>query len=671
MLDRSLIDETFAAYHAMRALFHITLCLWLVPSAMSVRPNGFSQPPSKEEKSDTAKIDYHRGLYFKYQHENPDKAFEHITEAIELSKQVGDQRRLYVSYLNLNTYYWRKGELDKSKELLFEIKAPIFLIGYEDIEATYYMESGIVNELQGNYERAISDFLKAKRSYKDLGDHLGAAKCDNNMANCYWEMEDMDKALEYYQSALNVYRSIDAHVQAARTLGNIGLIYRSKGDYKKALKNYHLSLEMNLKHKDLWHASIDLQNIGAAYNYLGKHGEAKSYFTRSLEIADSIGSKKSVMYASQSLAALETELGNYDKAIQGLQHALEMAEELGSKEKIKNIYESFANTYEAMGDFENALICRRDYEKWKDSLINESQMKRVKELEIKYETAEKDKQLALLANEKKLQEKERARQATLKQMFVGGFLLMALLAGLIFYILRQRLKNQRTLATKNDQIKTANFQQRLSHLELKALRAQMNPHFTFNCLNSINRMILEGDTEDASRYLTKFSKLIRLVLESSKKNEVPLTDELAILENYVQLESLRFKGKITYRTAIDPAIDLDTTYIPFMILQPLVENAIWHGLMPKKEGGTILITIKKEGDLLKCSVEDDGIGRKNALSIKEKHPLKNTSLGLQLVEERLDLTHGEILRGTFGIEDLRDSHDRPSGTRVNLLIPMA
>src|SRR5690606_6348979 len=168
-----------------------------------------------------------------------------------------------------------------------------------------------------------------------------------------------------------------------------------------------------------------------------------------------------------------------------------------------------SDAYAGLGQYRLALEYRKEFEIWKDSLMNESHLNQVKEQELKYETEKKDERIQLLAKEKSLQEKEAQRQATLKRAFIGGLVLMVLLAVLIVYTLRQRLKNQKVLAAKNEEIREIDFKHRLSELELKALRAQINPHFLFNCMNSINRMILEGDNDNASQYLSKFSCLIR------------------------------------------------------------------------------------------------------------------------------------------------------------------
>jgi LytS/YehU family sensor histidine kinase len=305
--------------------------------------------------------------------------------------------------------------------------------------------------------------------------------------------------------------------------------------------------------------------------------------------------------------------------------------------------------------------------------MNEESAKQLNELQTKYETAEKDKQIVVLAGEKEIQEKEIQRQATLKRAFIGGLIAVVLLAGLVVLILRQRLKNQKLLAAKNEEIKEVNFKQQLSELEMKALRAQINPHFLFNCMNSINRMILNGETEDASRYLTKFSKLVRLILENSETPTVSLENELAMLESYIQLEALRFKGKINYQIVLDEMIEPESTYLPSMVLQPFVENAIWHGLMHKEneEKGMITIGIKEEEDRLLCTIEDNGVGREKAQVLREKSVLKSKSMGMKITEERLRLLSKEQLEQLVRITDLKDAMDFALGTRVDISIPIS
>ena len=291
------------------------------------------------------------------------------------------------------------------------------------------------------------------------------------------------------------------------------------------------------------------------------------------------------------------------------------------------------------GAHETALDYRKRFEIAKDSLSGESFANRIKELEVKYETEKKDKQITLLAKEKELQAKESQRQATLKNTFIIGFLLVTLLTIVITYTLRQRMKSQRLLAEKTTELNESNFRQRLTELEMKALRAQINPHFIFNCMNAINRMILNGDTENASRYLTKLSKLIRMILESTEANRVSLESELSLVESYIQMEELRFKKRIDYEITVDQSIEADSAYLPPMVLQPFIENAIWHGLMhqEKDKPGHIKIGVKENNEALICTIEDNGVGRLRSQELKEKTAFKMKSMGIKITEDRLNL----------------------------------
>ena len=331
---------------------------------------------------------------------------------------------------------------------------------------------------------------------------------------------------------------------------------------------------------------------------------------------------------------------------------------------------SLAEAYEKMGNYRLSLENRKLYETWKDSIASENHLAQIKELEVKYETEKKNQQIALLTAEKELQILEARQQAAWKKVLIGGIILITIIGGMIILMLRQRLKNQKTLAAKNEEIRSSHFKRQLSELEMKALRAQMNPHFIFNCMNSINRMILSGEGDSASRYLTKFAKLIRLMLENSENPTVSLEDELSMLKAYIQLEALRFKGKISYQISVDEAIDQESTYLPSMVLQPFIENAIWHGLMHKEGEGMIHIMIHEEENILKCTIEDNGVGREKALALKEKAVLKGKSMGLKITEERLKLLSKEGLQQLIRITDLKDTLDRSIGTRVDVAIPI-
>ena len=236
---------------------------------------------------------------------------------------------------------------------------------------------------------------------------------------------------------------------------------------------------------------------------------------------------------------------------------------------------------------------------------------------------------------------------------------VALLAGMFIWLRVRFIRKQHQL------------RERVMEYRQMALRAQMNPHFVFNCLNSIQQFIAVGNQEQALVYLSKFSKLIRLVLEHSGKSLVSLEDELEALKFYMELESLRVRGKFDYKIVVDPSIDTDMTNIPAMILQPFVENAIWHGVMNRDDGGIVRVSISaKEGGILMI-VEDNGVGRETAGMLNEWRKRTHKSVGIAMTKSRIELISGAKKKGVsfIKIEDLRDDNGNAAGTRVRIFIP--
>jgi len=205
---------------------------------------------------------------------------------------------------------------------------------------------------------------------------------------------------------------------------------------------------------------------------------------------------------------------------------------------------------------------------------------------------------------------------------------------------------------------------------MQALRAQMNPHFIFNCLNSINRFILKNEPQAASDYLTQFSRLIRLVLNNSKKAWIPLEDEIDMLRLYLDMEKLRFKDAFTYDFVCGDGVDPSSLFIPPLLIQPFVENAIWHGLMHKKGRGQVTLSFFVENDMLHCSIIDNGVGRSIPAQSGDTSSNAHKSMGIRITRDRLALINKELNdeKVIFSIEDMVDQSGMASGTKVNLSI---
>jgi hypothetical protein len=255
--------------------------------------------------------------------------------------------------------------------------------------------------------------------------------------------------------------------------------------------------------------------------------------------------------------------------------------------------------------------------------------------------------------------------------FLGAGMMLMIFSGvsLLWYNKKLRLKNK-DLEDKNEIIREVTH--KIQATEITALRAQMNPHFIFNCLNSIQLYTAQNNTEKATDYLNKFSRLIRFVLENSRSDKVTLENELDTLRLYIEMEAMRFRGKVSFQINIAQNVEKDAIQIPPLLIQPFVENAIWHGLMHKEEGGVIRIEVTQPNDcLLRFDITDDGVGREKAAEFKSKSATQNKSFGMKVTAERIELINQLYNTATqVQIVDLKNKEGKATGTKVVVEIPI-
>lgn len=243
---------------------------------------------------------------------------------------------------------------------------------------------------------------------------------------------------------------------------------------------------------------------------------------------------------------------------------------------------------------------------------------------------------------------------------------------LLFLFLVYSAYQYRILQIRRQERVRTDFEKKLANVEMSALLAQMNPHFLFNSLNSIDSYIIRNESKKASEYLNNFARLMRLILNNSRTNYISLKDEVESLDLYLQMESLRFKDKFEYEIRVGEQIDTASINIPPMLIQPYIENAIWHGLMHKAGGGKVTVSLEQRDNNLLCTVEDNGIGRARAMELSPKRPGNNRqSMGMKITEDRIDIINKLYDANTHvTITDLHDAAGTPCGTRVVLTIPI-
>jgi len=243
---------------------------------------------------------------------------------------------------------------------------------------------------------------------------------------------------------------------------------------------------------------------------------------------------------------------------------------------------------------------------------------------------------------------------------------LSVLIILILYLsVRFRIRQIKT----REKLKTE-MNKKIANIESQALRSQMNPHFIFNTMSSIQHYISNNDSDAAMKYLSKFAKLMRKIMDNSKQQVISVSEELDALNLYLELEVMRFDKKFEYIINVDKSIDQNYEQIPSMLIQPYIENAIIHGLLPKDGNGKISITLLRQGDTILCTIEDNGIGRKNSLEFKKNRVQQYKSMGMNITQERLDILNSSLKSNIFvEIIDLYNNGE-PSGTKVNLTIPI-
>jgi tetratricopeptide (TPR) repeat protein len=411
---------------------------------------------------------------------------------------------------------------------------------------------------------------------------------------------------------------------------------------------------------------------GEYYLFREDYATALPYFQKSISYQRQMNDRNQVMRCLQDLSKTNLGLGRDADALRDAREALALATATHARQNIRDGYQMLYLLYDRGGRMDSAYSYYRRYIVLKDSVLND-------QLKGKFASYGFQQQIRLLNQEKQLQDVCLREEMLTKKLLIMGIGVILLLGAIYVWIVRLKRKNEAHRRKRaEDELEIERLEgerakaallQRAKELEIQALRSQMNPHFIFNCLNAINRFILGHETEAASDYLTKFSRLMRMIMNHSRHSYISLADELEVLRLYLDMERLRFKDAFDYFIIVPDDLDTDEIRIPPLLVQPFVENAVWHGLMQKEERGFLSITISVADDLLTCEIRDDGIGRKRAALLKSKSAEKHKSMGLQITAERMALLTGAgEPKHFFHIDDLYDGQGNPAGTQVTLTI---
>lgn len=553
-------------------------------------------------------------------HKQYDFAIDNFEDALEANKTVETSLLLGKTYAIVKQY-------GKVEEVLTPLKELKNIVPYQRV--TLYELLGDAKKGEGAIATSVSYYNEGLKVATKNQISPKMTDLTSKIADAYAQGNQLLEAEVYYGNSLELASKL-APKRALEEKEKVADFYNKKNQYPE---------EIALRKNSL----ATLKELNSSKKAGGKRDLGDTITTQRINY------KIANAYISQD---------NYNEAIPFLERSIV---EAGTDDDLlvqKDATRKLSEVYEYKGDFNKALKSYQEYVALVDTLYIRKEQEisraarfnreiastqsRITGLEQERELSQSKYDLAL--TQKELSEESYKNQKWIIYTLVFGLVLMAL-ATFFFY--------------------RSNQQQKLSNnlLALRSLRSQMNPHFIFNALNSVNNFIAKSDERSANRYLSDFSTLMRSVLENSEQDYIPLSKELNLLELYIKLEHSRFPDKFDYKIRIDEALDVPNFQIPPMLLQPYIENAIWHGLRYKEEKGLLEVRVISKGyNELEICISDDGIGRKKSAELKTQHQKKQKSKGMGNIKQRVSILN-DMHKDKVAIQ-ISDLTENGAGTKV-------
>lgn len=629
-------------------------------------PSRTSKKEKRESLGSRSAINHQRFLDSANAHKKTDleKSIDFIAQSMALLGKRGNKTELSNSFTALGEIYLYHQQYDLAITSFKDALAARRAVKTELLLGQAYI-------LNGEYENAESTLLplediKGMVPYQRIALYEGLGDANKGLQNA-------EKALDFYQEGLQIAQKNQISPKVIDLNSKMAEAYASNDRFIEAegFFNNSLSLSKQVAPERLIQEN---EKVADFYNNESRYDDEIQLRKKSLNelrqlpqqtvnknspsvgLPDSITSQQINYKIGRAYIAQD----KLDEAIPYLQRSIVEANNEDDLVVQKDATRRLSEAYRNKGDFTKALESYQDYVAVVDSLYARKEQEISRAARINREIAIKQNRISSLEQERELSQSKYSLALTEQQLFeetskrqkwiiyslIFGMILMALTA-FLFY-------------RSNQQQKLAN-----NLLALKSLRTQMNPHFIFNALNSVNNFIAKSDERSANRFLSDFSVLMRSVLENSEEDFIPLTRELELLELYVKLEHSRFADKFDFSIDINKKIDIEAYNIPPMLLQPYIENAIWHGLRYKEEKGFLRIGAEEIGrDILEITIADNGIGRKKSATLKTAHQKKQKSKGMGNIKKRIQILN-DMYKNKVEVS-IADLNEDQTGTKVSL-----
>ncbi len=610
--------------------------------------------------SDTLKITILHKIGIQILESDPEKALKRFNEALALAKNINNKEKIAYSYSYIGLTYRRINDYPQSIKahesaikIAEEIKVKKLLaFCYGNISKTYRD----LNEKVQCFDFAI----RSLKLYEALKDVSGIANMRANMGTAHFYQKDLKQALENFEIALKLYQSINDSLNLALVYDNLTSVNTEKGKNEEALKYAQTALKIRELIKDTIGLSHSYFSLGNLMLPKENYKAAIRYYEDAIKICEKSHNKRLLGHIYIITAHAYYLMNDYKNSEKYINLGLPIAREVKAHETLVFAFYLYTMISEKQKDFEGAYEAYKVQMAYTDSLNSTAKAEQITEMQTKYETEKKEKEIELLRqNTQILTQKNQIQELDIRQKW---YFIIGLIASLaLIAMIAVLVVNQNKLKANQTKIE----------IEQKLFRSQMNPHFIFNSLIAIQNYVYKHEPSEVANYISNFAKLMRMILENSRKESVSIEKEISLIKYYLELQQLRFPEKFSYIVNVGTEIDTESILIPPMLSQPIIENAIEHGIMSKKDGnGKIEITFVQKGQFIELSIKDNGIGRESSGNLKSNNNIKHESLATTITEERLSLLNKKS-KQKFSIEiiDLKNPDGSSAGTEVVLRMP--
>lgn len=520
-----------------------------------------------------------------------------------------------------------------------------------------------------NYSRALHSFFEMLKYADLINDNEGRAGAYNDISTTYFKQKYYTESIAYCLKFIDLSRQMNDSIFISSGLSNLAYSYLTINETEKAEKAYKEALRIK--------ARVEPKRLGVIYNGLGnvwrKRGNTDSalyYYKKALDLNTSLHLKRFYVRNYENIALIYLEKKQMKPAEEYALKSLDAARDINEPEHIKSAAGILSEIYQNTGRYKEAYDMIQLSSVMKDSIVNDENKQSLLKAEMNYQTQLKESEIKQLEQQNQITLLQSKQKNTI--IYAISALLFILVLSAWFAFSRYKTKKQNELLAQKleNSERLRESERKASDSEIKAIKSQMNPHFFYNALNSIQGYVLSGEPEKASESIGLFSELSRSVLESSRQKEICLADEIELLNNYLKLECMRLP-KIHYTIWVAPELNTHDTFIPPMVLQPLAENSIKHGLANKTGTGTVNVRFEKTDHTLSVQIEDDGIGREAAAQMNRLHKRRGSSFSTEANYNRIELLNEHKLNKIrLYITDKKDPDGKACGTLVKVEFPL-